>query len=56
MNKASAAMNEIMAIRHMSIPRDLLNKAKAVVVFPGAIKGAFIVGGQGGKGVAIRRI
>lgn len=55
-DKASAAMTEIMAIRDKSIPRDLLAKAKAVVVFPGAIKGAFIIGGQGGKGVAVRRI
>lgn len=55
-NKASETMTEIMAIKDKSIPRDLLNKAKAVVVFPGAIKGAFIIGGQGGKGVAVRRI
>lgn len=55
-NKASKVMTEIMSIRDRSIPRDLLNKAKAVVVFPGAIKGAFIVGGQGGKGIAVRRI
>lgn len=55
-NKASVVMSEIMKIRDKSIPRDLLGKAKAIVVFPGAIKGAFIVGGQGGKGVAIRRI
>lgn len=54
-NKASDAMSEIMSIRDKSIPRDLLAKAKAVVVFPGAIKGAFIFGGQGGKGVAVRR-
>ena len=53
---ASKVMTEIMAIRDKSIPRDLLNKAKAVVVFPGTIKGAFIIGGQGGKGVAVRRI
>jgi lipid-binding SYLF domain-containing protein len=53
---ASAVMNEIMSIRDKSIPRDLLEKAKAVIVFPGVIKGAFIVGGQGGKGVAVRRI
>ena len=39
-----------------SIPRDLLAKAKAVVVFPGTIKGAFIVGGQGGKGLISRRV
>ena len=55
-NKASEVMTEIMSIRDKSIPRDLLAKAKAVVVFPGAIKGAFIIGGQGGKGVAVRRI
>jgi lipid-binding SYLF domain-containing protein len=53
---ASAVMTEIMSIRDKSIPRDLLEKAKAVIVFPGVIKGAFIVGGQGGKGVAVRRI
>src|SRR5881394_3949119 len=53
---ASAVLEEIMSIRDKSIPRDLLAKAKAVVVFPGVIKGAFIVGGQGGKGVAVRRI
>ncbi|MGD9629176.1 MAG: lipid-binding SYLF domain-containing protein [Pyrinomonadaceae bacterium] len=55
-NSASEVMNEIMKINERSIPRDLLAKAKAVVVFPGAIKGAFIIGGQGGKGVAVRRI
>jgi SH3 domain-containing YSC84-like protein 1 len=54
-NSASEAMNEIMKIADKSIPRDLLQKAKAVVVFPGAIKGAFIIGGQGGKGVVVRR-
>lgn len=55
-NKASAVMTEVMSIRDKSIPRDLLEKAKAVVVFPGTIKGAFIIGGQGGKGIAVRRI
>ena len=54
--KASDVMDKIMKIRDKSIPRDLLAKAKAVVVFPGSIKGAFIVGGQGGKGIAVRRI
>ena len=54
-NSASEVMNEIMKMADKSIPRDLLQKAKAVVVFPGTIKGAFIVGGQGGKGVAVRR-
>jgi SH3 domain-containing YSC84-like protein 1 len=55
-NKASEVIAEIMATRDKSIPSDLLSKAKAVVVFPGAIKGGFIIGGQGGRGVAVRRI
>ena len=54
--KASDVMENIMKIRDKSIPRDLLAKAKAVVVFPGTIKGAFIFGGQGGKGIAVRRV
>ena len=54
-DKASEAVTEIMSIKE-SIPRDLLATAQAVVVFPGAIKGAFIIGGQGAKGVAIRRM
>ena len=54
-DKASEAVTEIMAIKE-SIPRDLLAKTQAVVVFPGAIKGAFIVGAQEAKGVAIRRV
>lgn len=53
--KASDVVEEVMKIADKSIPRDLLEKAKAVVVFPGTVKAAFIVGGQGGKGVAVRR-
>jgi lipid-binding SYLF domain-containing protein len=54
--KATQALDEIMAISDKSIPTDLLRKAKAVAVFPSVIKGAFIVGGQGGKGLIIERI
>jgi len=54
-NKASAVITEIMGTPDKAIPSDLLSKAKAVVVFPGSIKGGFIVGGQGGKGVAVAR-
>ena len=54
--KATHALDEIMAIREKSIPADLLKKAKAVAVFPNVIKGAFIVGGQGGKGLIVRRV
>ena len=54
--KATQSLDEIMAIRDKSIPQDLLRKAKAVAVFPNVIKGAFIVGGQGGKGLIVRRV
>ena len=33
------------------IPRDLLEKAECIGVFPGVAKGAFIVGGEYGRGV-----
>jgi hypothetical protein len=37
------------------IPQDLLNRAEAIMVFPGVKKAAFIVGGSGGQGVVSRR-
>jgi lipid-binding SYLF domain-containing protein len=54
-DSASKVMIQIMGDRDKSIPQDLLRKASAVVVFPGMLKGAFIVGGQGGKGLVVRR-
>ena len=43
--------------RHMGapdegIPKDLLEKAECVAVFPSVLKAGFVVGGQGGRGVA----
>lgn len=55
-DKSADVVNEVMKVAEKSIPRELIEKAKAVVVFPGALKAAFIVGGQGGHGVAIRRV
>jgi len=37
------------------IPRELLERAECVLVFPGVKKGAFIVGGKYGRGVATCR-
>src|ERR1051325_10431558 len=54
--KATQALDEIMSIRDKSIPADLLRKAKAVAVFPNVLKAAFIVGGQGGKGLIVQRV
>jgi SH3 domain-containing YSC84-like protein 1 len=48
--------NEIMATPDKSIPTDLLEKAECVVIVPSMKKGAFIIGGQYGKGfVSCRR-
>lgn len=52
---AAKVFNEIMGVRDRSIPRDLLNRAEAIAVFPGVVKAAFIFGGHGGQGVISRR-
>jgi lipid-binding SYLF domain-containing protein len=50
--KSAKVLNEIMGTPEKGIPRDLLERAECVLVFPDVIKGGFIVGGQGGRGVA----
>ena len=54
--KAARVFNEIMGTREKSIPRDLLDRAEAVAVFPSVFKAGFIVGGRGGSGVISRRV
>ena len=55
-DKSSAVFTQIMGIAEKSIPRDLLKKANAIVVIPGAIKAGFIFAGQGGGGLAVKRM
>ena len=52
---AAKVFNEIMATPDKSIPKELVDKAEAIAVFPGALKAAFIVGGRKGQGVVSRR-
>jgi lipid-binding SYLF domain-containing protein len=47
---AREVLQEILATPDKGIPEDLLKKARCAVVVPGAKKGAFIVGGEYGKG------
>jgi len=54
--KAARVFDEIMGTREKSIPRDLLDKAEAVAVFPSVFKAGLIVGGRGGSGVISRRV
>jgi SH3 domain-containing YSC84-like protein 1 len=50
--KSAKVLSEIMSTPDKGIPRDLLEKAECVLVFPRVVKGGFIIGGQGGRGAA----
>lgn len=50
--KAAKVFREVMGTPDKGIPQNLLDDAECVLVFPDVIKAAFIVGGQGGSGVA----
>jgi lipid-binding SYLF domain-containing protein len=52
---AATVFNEIMGAADKSIPKELIDKAQAIAVFPGVLKAAFIFGGREGKGVISRR-
>jgi lipid-binding SYLF domain-containing protein len=51
---SSAVMSEILNVPD-NIPRDLLDKARCVVVMPSVLKAAFIVGGDYGRGTMVCR-
>ena len=49
---SAEVFQEIMSTPDKGIPQDLLAKAQCVIVVPGLKKGAFVVGGQYGRGFA----
>ena len=53
---AAKVFTEIMNVREKAIPKELLDKAEAIAVFPDVVKAAFIFGGKGGQGVISRRM
>lgn len=53
---AAKQFSDVMNVRERAIPKELLDKAEAIAVFPGVVKAAFIVGGRGGQGVISRRV
>ena len=55
-NAAARVFDQVMGLRERSIPRELLDRAEAIAVFPGVVKAAFIIGGHGGQGVISRRV
>jgi len=51
----ATVFTEIMGTPDKGIPQDLLRKAQCVVIVPGLKKGAFVVGGEYGRGFAMCR-
>jgi lipid-binding SYLF domain-containing protein len=52
---AGVVLQEIMATPEKGIPEEVLNGAKCIAVVPNMAKGAFIVGGEHGRGVVTCR-
>ena len=55
LDNAAKVLHEIMAAPDNGIPEEVLDHAKCVAVVPNMIKGGFILGAQGGRGVATCR-
>ena len=55
LNNATTVLHEIMGMPDKGIPEEVLEHAKCVAVIPHMVKGGFIFGGKGGKGVATCR-
>jgi len=55
LDNATKVVHEIMGMPDKGIPEEVLEHAKCVAVIPHMVKGGFIFGGKGGKGVATCR-
>lgn len=53
--EASEVFTQIMNVRDQAIPKELLDKAEAIAVFPDVVKAAFIFGAKGGQGLISKR-
>jgi lipid-binding SYLF domain-containing protein len=51
LSESAAVLTELHGAADKGIPEDLWNKAQCVIVIPSIKKGAFVVGGEYGKGV-----
>jgi lipid-binding SYLF domain-containing protein len=52
LEEAVPVLNALASAPDKGIPQELLAKADCILIFPSVAKGAFIVGGKAGKGVA----
>ena len=55
LENATNVMHEIMGMPDKGIPAEVLEHAKCIAVVPHMVKGGFVFGGKGGKGVATCR-
>jgi SH3 domain-containing YSC84-like protein 1 len=55
LGNATTVLHEIMGMPDKGIPEEVLEHAKCIAVVPHMVKGGFIFGGKGGKGVATCR-
>jgi lipid-binding SYLF domain-containing protein len=55
LDKAAQVLHEIMAAPDKGIPDEVVDHAKCIAVVPHMIKGGFVFGAEGGKGVATCR-
>lgn len=53
--QSAACIREIMDAPDASIPKDLLRRSTAIIIFPSVLKVGLGLGGQYGKGVALRK-
>ena len=53
--EASNVLTEIMNIPENSIPEELMSHAHGIAVIPHVVKGAFVIGGEWGKGLISQR-
>jgi SH3 domain-containing YSC84-like protein 1 len=55
LDNSAKVLHEVMAAPDKGIPEEVLEHAKCIAVVPHMLKGGFIVGAEGGKGVATCR-
>ena len=55
LDNAAKVLHEVMAAPDKGIPNEVMEHAKCVAVVPHMVKGGFVVGAEGGKGVATCR-
>ena len=55
LDNATSVLHEIMGMPDKGIPEEVLEHAKCVAVIPHMVKGGFVFGAKGGKGVATCR-